>query len=85
MRDLTRLKNLLKKMTANQAVSMRDFEGAVGKDGVAEYEDLWQRELEQRKIFETKPDCWRRRNTDPPCRSKNDPGRGAAFLSSSCG
>ena len=29
--------------------------------------------------------CWRRPNTDPPCRSKNDPGRGAAFLSSSCG
>ena len=30
-------------------------------------------------------ECWRRPNTDPPCRSKNDPGRGAAFLSSSCG
>lgn len=30
-------------------------------------------------------ECWRRSNTDPPCRSKNDPGRGAAFLSSSCG
>src|SRR5471030_1815446 len=29
--------------------------------------------------------CWRRPNTDPPCRSKNDPGRGATFLSSSCG
>ena len=29
--------------------------------------------------------CWRRPNIDPPCRSKYDPGRGAAFLSSSCG
>jgi hypothetical protein len=29
--------------------------------------------------------CWRRPNIDPPCRSKCDPGRGAAFLSSSCG
>lgn len=29
--------------------------------------------------------CWRRPNIDPPCRSKFDPGRGAAFLSSSCG
>ncbi|MBI3285514.1 MAG: hypothetical protein HYZ65_11805 [Burkholderiales bacterium] len=56
MRDLLRLKNLLAKMAANGAVSMRDFEGAVGKDGVAEYEDLWQRELDQRKIFEAKPD-----------------------------
>jgi len=31
------------------------------------------------------PACWRRPNIDPPCRSKYDPGRGAAFLSSSCG
>jgi hypothetical protein len=35
--------------------------------------------------FPLSHECWRRSNTDPPCRSKNDPGRGAAFLSSSCG
>ena len=29
--------------------------------------------------------CWRRPNIDPPRRSKFDPGRDAAFLSSSCG
>jgi methyl-accepting chemotaxis protein len=29
--------------------------------------------------------CWRRPKIDLPCRSKFDPGRGAAFLSSSCG
>jgi len=43
-------------------------------------------EEENRRLKKMYADeCWRRPNTDPPCRSKNDPGRGAAFFSSSCG
>src|SRR5471032_1075536 len=39
----------------------------------------------EEKSLVVEQNCWRRPNTDPPCRSKNDPGRGATFLSSRCG
>ena len=31
------------------------------------------------------PNCWRRLNSDPPCRSNIDPGRIAEFGISNCG
>ena len=57
MADLARSKRLLEKLNNGDAVSMRDLEGAVGKEGVAEYESQWQRELEQRSQFEDKPEA----------------------------
>ena len=56
MADLVKAKMLLAKLNRGSDVSMRDLENALGKDGVAEYESLWQRELDNRRIFETKPE-----------------------------
>jgi len=56
MADLDRVKMLLAKLDQAGAVSMRDFENVLGKDGVTEYESLWRQELDKRSLFETKPD-----------------------------
>jgi hypothetical protein len=45
-------------------------------------------EADQREAggsFELEPDCWRRLNIDPPCRSNIDPGRVADSGISNCG
>lgn len=52
---MVKAKALLDKLSRGSDVSMRDLEAALGKDGMAEYEGLWQHELDNRKIFETKP------------------------------
>ena len=57
MADLQRVKRLLEKLKKGDAVSTRDLEGAVGKEGVAEYESRWQIEIEQRSQFEDKPEA----------------------------
>lgn len=60
MADLAKAKYLLDKLTKGADVSMRDLEAALGKDGVDEYESLWQLELESRNIFENKPEAIKR-------------------------
>lgn len=55
MADLAKAKMLLKKLRNGGDVSMRDLESALGKEGIADYENLWQYELDKRSQFETKP------------------------------
>jgi hypothetical protein len=56
MADVAKAKKLLDKLSNGGDVSMRDLDGALGKEGVADYEGRWQYELENRKIFEVKPE-----------------------------
>ena len=57
MADLAKAQTLLDKLDSGKKVSMRDLRAALGADGVAEYENRWQAELDRRKEFEQKPDA----------------------------
>ena len=54
--DLVKAKRLLERLTKGADVSLRDLQAALGKDGVDEYENMWQLELDNRKTFENKPE-----------------------------
>ena len=56
MADLAKAQKLLNKLDSGKKVSIRDMRAALGDDGVAEYENRWQAELDRRKEFEQKPD-----------------------------
>lgn len=51
-----KLETLLAKLDAGKAVSLRDIEFNLGKEGINEYNALWAAELERRKFFEVKPE-----------------------------
>lgn len=56
MADLAKAKRLLDKLKKGADVSMRDLEAALDKQGIDEYESMWQLELDNRKLFATKPE-----------------------------
>ncbi len=56
MADLAKAQTLLDKLDSGKKVSIRDLRAALGDEGVAEYENRWQAELDRRKEFEQKPD-----------------------------
>ena len=51
----SKIEALLTKLTKGKNVSLRDLENVLGIDAVAEYEKLWEAELERRGFFENKP------------------------------
>ena len=57
MADLAKAQTLLDKLDSGKKVSIRDLRAALGDEGVAEYENRWQAELDRRKEFEQKPDA----------------------------
>ena len=52
-----KIETLLSKLATGKSVSKRDLENILGLDGLVEYEDLWQQELNKRMFFETKPEA----------------------------
>ena len=52
-----KIETLLSKLATGKSVSKRDLENILGLDGLVEYEDLWQQELNRRVFFETKPEA----------------------------
>lgn len=51
----SKIEALLTKLTKGKNVSLRDLENLLGLDAVAEYERLWEAELERRSFFDNKP------------------------------
>lgn len=56
MADLAKAQKLLDKLDNGKKVSIRDLRAALGNEGVEDYGNRWQAELDRRKEFEQKPD-----------------------------
>lgn len=55
MADLAKAQKLLDKLDNGKKVSIRDLRAALGNEGVEDYGNRWQAELDRRKEFEQKP------------------------------
>jgi len=55
MTDLAKAQTLLDKLGKGKKVSIRDLRAALGNEGVEDYGNRWQAELDRRKEFEQKP------------------------------
>ncbi len=55
--DAEKIRTLLAKLDNGKNVSMRDLQAALGKEGVDEYNSMWQAEMDRREYFKEKPDA----------------------------